>query len=507
MAHSGQPEDAPYFQARRVGDSVVTEGTPSVRLGHQLASSEGLPAGNWVEWAWDGDTLTVINDRFRTYPLFYVADAQRVLVSPSMDALLALDVDRSLDIDAIAAFLTVGYYLGEDTPFRAIRALPPQAHMTWGPSGLQLASHYRRRVRRSISREQALEGAGELIRAAVRRRIPAGEPYDLPISGGRDSRHLMLELLDAGHRPARGVTAHHHPHVWGGDVPFAARLCAELGVPHLAVRPGPVVAEEWRKNRRTSYCADEHAWYGPVADALNGRISHTYDGLHGGTSMAIHHFYTPRLRRLSREGRFDQLAAHLGRKQHGQPRYAPLIAPEARSAFSAERATARIRAELERFADGPEPFLEMRFWGRSTRELNLPSTLFLHAVPAVFTPFMDPEYVDFMWSVPSEHVDETFHDELMERRFPERRSIPFRERVSPRPARSFLRELNRDLLAVLRTQSDGSLVDRRALLRRAAVGALSGSDWFAWGRRSALTTYLVQLEAIVAGRGPGSLPE
>jgi hypothetical protein len=65
--------------------------------------------------------------------------------------------------------------------------------------------------------------------------------------------------------------------------------------------------------------------------------------------------------------------------------------------------------------------------------------------------------------------------------------------------------MNRDLLDLLRHHSDGSLVDRGSLMRRAAIGAATGSDWFAWGRRAALTTYLVQLEGIAAGRSPTAL--
>jgi hypothetical protein len=65
--------------------------------------------------------------------------------------------------------------------------------------------------------------------------------------------------------------------------------------------------------------------------------------------------------------------------------------------------------------------------------------------------------------------------------------------------------MNQDLLALLRNHSDGSLVDRGALMRRAALGAAIGDAWFAWGRRAALTTYLIQLEAISRGRGPADL--
>ena len=110
-----------------------------------------------------------------------------------------------------------------------------------------------------------------------------------------------------------------------------------------------------------------------------------------------------------------------------------------------------------------------------------------------------------MLAVPSEHVDERFHDDIIALRFPRGNDVPYLEKPAPQPSRAFLRRTTRDLLALLRRHSDGSLVDRRALMRRAAVGAAVGDAWFAWGRRAALTTYLVQLEAIVAGKGPADL--
>ena len=241
-----------------------------------------------------------------------------------------------------------------------------------------------------------------------------------------------------------------------------------------------------------------------MADELNGRVSHTYDGLNGSTAMA-REYYSAKVRKLDASKRLDELAAHLGRKHRGQPRFAPLIAPDARAALSGERAAARIRAELEDFSLEPEPFLASRFWSRTMGELNLTSTLMLSDVPAAYTPFMDPDLVAHMWAVPTEHIDEAFHDDVIAVRFPSGNDVPYRPRTMPQPSRAFLREVNRDLRDLLRSQSDGTLVDRRRLLLRTTVGAAIGDGWIAWGRRAALTTYLVQLEAIVSGRGPADL--
>jgi hypothetical protein len=503
MGFAWLPDAPPYVRVQLVGGVAQVQGRSDVELGHRVDLGDGrLPGGNWAAWRWDGQALSVETDRYRGYPLYYAADDRACSVSPSIDALLALGAARELDLDAIAAFLSLGYFAGEDTAFSAIRAMPPAGRLTWRPGSIELTSDRARRPAPQGTREEALRTTAELVRTAVRRSIPAGGSYRLPISGGRDSRHLLLELLDAGHRPTAGVTAHHHPHVWGGDVPYAADLCGALGIPHEVVSPGPLVADEWRKNRMTSYQADEHAWYPAVADALNGHTDHTYDGLNGSTAFA-RDYYTPKMQRLSGAGQLADLARQLGRRHRGQPRYLPLLAPAMRGELGAERAAARIERELQRFADEGDPYLAFRFWSRTVNELNLPSTLMLSAIPAAYTPFMDPDVVEFSWTIPSRHIDDRFHQEVIDLRFPQHAHLPYRPKTRPQPSRPYLRQVNRDLAGLLRHRSNGSLVDRRALLRRTALGSITGDDWITWGRRSALTVWLIQLEGIVAGSGPG----
>lgn len=455
-----------------------------------------------MEWRWDGEAFTVTNDRYGGFPVYYAITDTSISISPSINVLLERGVSRELDMEALSAFLAVGYYFGSDTPFRNIRALPPATTMIWRQGILTLTSRPSRAQRVEMSRSEAIDGAVELVRSAVGRSIPDTDEYVMPISGGRDSRHLMLELIRRGHPPSLGVTAHHHALDWGGDPPFAARLCAELGVAHKVVSPGALVPEEWRKNQMTSYCADEHAWYLPVADELSGNTSHSYDGLNGSTSLS-RNYYPARAQKLSRAGKWDELAAWMGKKdEQRRPRFSSLISRDVSDALNGEQATARIRRELQRHLDTPEPFLAMRFWNRTIRELSLPSSALLGSVPSVYTPYMDPEWVRFAWSIPNEHIDALFHNDIIARAFPAESQIPYLSSTKPVLGRHFMRKVNRDLLSLLRHASDGSLVGRAGLMRRAALGSVTGSDWFAWGRRASLTTYLVQLESLVAGGRP-----
>ena len=228
-------------------------------------------------------------------------------------------------------------------------------------------------------------------------------------------------------------------------------------------------------NRITSYLTDENAWYLAVADELTGTTSHTYDGFNGSSTLS-HPSYVGSQRRLSEARQWAQLGGDL--------------------------VAARIRRELELHLGAPSPTLSLRFYSRTIREFNLTWSAMLGAVPITYTPFMDPELIRFVWPVPLEHVDHGFHDDVIARAFPEWAAIPYRPKEQPRPTRAFMREVNRDLLHVLRECADGSLLDRAALSLRTALGAVRGDSWMIWDRRASLTTYLAQLEAIVSGRGP-----
>jgi hypothetical protein len=285
---------------------------------------------------------------------------------------------------------------------------------------------------------------------------------------------------------------------WGGDAPYAARLCAELGVPHRILEPGPLIAAEVRKNRMSSYGADEHAWYLPVVDALAGGTARSYDGLGGG--LLLHRdFMTRSVRRLQAAARWDELAESLGKRDHGRPRFEAIIRPSKRSVLTADRAAARIRRELERHLGADDPYLSFTIWNRTIREVALAPTAMLGSVTTVHTPLMDPDFVEFGASIPAELASTDLHDDVIARAHPQAAAIPYLPKQRPNPGRSFMRRVSRDLLRLLRNGSDGSLVDRERLVVRAAIDSVAGGGWYAWGRRAALVAYLVQLEGLAPG--------
>ncbi|EFE66073.1 LOW QUALITY PROTEIN: conserved hypothetical protein, partial [Streptomyces viridosporus ATCC 14672] len=215
------------------------EGDGEARLGHPLTGDHldpGPPAeGVFAGWRWDGERLVARNDRYGVCPLFYRAGGGSLALSPDPLALLPEDGPVELDHDALAVFLRTGFFLAEDTAFAQVRALPPAATLTWDTGGLRLRSDGPPRPGAAAMTEaQAVDGFVDLFRASVARRLP-GEPYDLPLSGGRDSRHILLELCRRGAPPRRCVSGAKFPPDPGADARVAAALAGRLGLPHTVV--------------------------------------------------------------------------------------------------------------------------------------------------------------------------------------------------------------------------------------------------------------------------------
>ena len=88
----------------------------------------------------------------------------------------------------------------------------------------------------------------------------------MPLSGGKDSRHLLLELHAARCYPDACITVKHYPPRPNADADIAAEITAALALPHVILDPpADRVEAEWAKNRAIGLCSYEHVQYWPMA--------------------------------------------------------------------------------------------------------------------------------------------------------------------------------------------------------------------------------------------------
>lgn len=478
-------------------------------FGEGIARIERV-VGHSVEWQWDGRKLTVRSDRFGFQPLFYHASGQQIIVSESLEAVVRAGAPREYDEVALAVFLRLGYFVGNDTPFRGVRTLPPDCVLAWTDGELTL-----RRTTRppqatiGVDRTKAIDGFIERFRETIRELIEPAERAVVPLSGGRDSRHILLELLHQGHPPAMTLTLRDVPPRYVDESVVARQLATAAGLPHRTIDPPRgMLKRELRRNRLTHFCADEHAWLLPVADAIRGHYDTIYDGLSGGVVAAGNHLSRERLRAI-RKGRYEALAEEL----LGPERRLTFVLPaDVRRRLTRAKARRRVAEELKRHADRVNPVSEFIFMNRIRREIALTAFAILSDSARVKTPFIAPDLVEYMFSLPPEYfLDHTFHTEAIHRTYPSFADIPFQTEIGRAGVRGYSRypaiqKIKRRLLSTrharqfvgdiyryARQESDPPLADPRLLPLGLAYDYLLMAGYAGVGT---LSIYLNQLDQL-----------
>ena len=486
VGHIGERDfsHAPYFHARKVGDHFETTGLSSCFLGHKLPRpNSAKPDGVFAEWSWDGSRLCVRNDRYGFYPLYYYTRDGEIALSPSIARLLALGAPPEFDEAGLAVFLRLGFFIGEDTPFRAIRAVPPEAKFEWREGQLQVSGQLAlgKPQPQQLKRDQAIDAYIALFEAAIRRRLPEGEDFAVPLSGGRDSRHILLELCKLDFRPKFCVTAQSSLPLSSQDVEMASKLAKALNVEHVVLdQSESILEEEIRKNYDTHFCTDEHTWFLPIAYYLKGKVRTVYDGI-GGDVLSEAVSLTAERLALFESGRFTALAEHFfntkdapshlsttdlelkggascpakvekERATTSEIFLAHLLPPEQYRRLGRDLAVSHLVPELRRHANAPNPVGSFRFWNRTRREIALSPYGILSEVPHVFSPYVDHDLYDFLTSLPpSILLNREFHTETIRRAYPSYAHIPYASETSsvenPRLARRFARDTIRYTLA------------------------------------------------------------
>ena len=458
--------------AATAGAIRIAAGTASARgvlaclAGHRIVTRNGAD-GIYAGWTWNGESLDVHQDRYGFFPLFQSAGPEGTQLSTDLVQLLAPGTPRALDLDALAVFLRLGFFVGDDTPFTSIRAVLPPRHPV-------APAH--------PSRRSAIEGFIDLLRQAVRRRLPAA-PFVLPLSGGRDSRHILFELTRAGCPPARCVTVRHFPPRGNDDVEVAAALCERLRIPHVVLdQPGDRVEAERRKNLRTHLCTEEHAQFLVLADYLKSATAVTYDGI-AGDVLSQSGYMHPALLDLFRRGNARIVAEFILAGQGNvvsEAALSQLVAPRWRRELARERAVARLEREVATHFGAVNPIASFYFWNRTRREIALAPFGLLRDI-VTYAPYLDRDLFDFLASLPPElTIDRTLHSEAIAIAFPEHEEVGYERKTVARAGQARQRRLARALMRILAASGSRGLLNRRGLTPSLGWTAVTGSADRLW---------------------------
>ncbi len=175
--------------------------------------------------------LLLARDRLGIKPLYYAWDGRRLCFGSELRALLELgQVERRVDGEALADYLTYGYVPYDRALIAGVRKLPPGHLLTADLNArtVEVRSYWDVEYTGQIAdRDEATEGLSELLDTVVAEHLVADVPLGLFLSGGVDSTAVLTKMRKAASTvEAFGIgfdTGH------GGELPQARETAAFLG--------------------------------------------------------------------------------------------------------------------------------------------------------------------------------------------------------------------------------------------------------------------------------------
>lgn len=472
-----------WIRVARGPSGPVADGDLSCDAGHRIQLADGGLDGIYAGWRWTGRDVIIEQDRYGFFPLFEWTLGDARVVSTSLVTLLQRGAPAIFDVDALAVFTRVGFFVGADTPFQSVRAvLPPPLP----PRRLEIA------------RAEAIDGFIDLFRASIERRLPSA-PFVMPLSGGRDSRHILFQLRDARHPPAACVTVRHFPPRANDDELIARELCETLSIEHRVMsQPRDRASIERAKNVQTHFCTDEHAQFMVLASHLREHTRETYDGI-AGDVLSQSTYLRPEVHELFTRRDFEGVARFVldgyGTTMTDRA-LERVLAPALYRQLSRERAVARLATEIARHADAANPVGSFFLHNRTRREIAL-SPFALMSGLTTYAPYLDRDLFDFLSALPAELLmDRALHTDAITRAWPQYARIPYERKALTRDDRWAQRRLAAALArAATRGTSDG-VIRSGALLPPLVATIADGASHRLW--HATLMLYLDQIAALRA---------
>jgi asparagine synthase (glutamine-hydrolysing) len=416
----------PFVAISRGEDGALKiSGTPLWTMGSADREPIGQVSARWS--ISDGELVAEV-DWSGMANLFYYATPDRVMVSTSPLVLIAEGAPGEWDSGALAVFRYLGYFIEETTPFRAMKVLPPGGRLTWRDGRLQVSGGRPVWTAEPVSHAAAIEEFQRKMRDSIRACIEAAKgEIVVPLSGGRDSRHILLEMHAQNRLPSRCVTVNRAAHRLDHEARAAAEIAAATGVEHVLIPPPPgLFAAGLQTLVVTHLCSDEIAELTALRRYAIRHPSTYFDGIAGDILTRNKAFTNETCHKLSTSGAFSELAEQLCES------IAKIIGrPCDKSSSDYKEAVQRIAETLSRHASAPDPYTSFLFWNRTRREIALSPHRQLMTAREVFCPYLDPHLAQFLGSLPFAVTSSGhFHDDAIEAHYPLASTVSYADKPS-----------------------------------------------------------------------------
>lgn len=422
---SGRYAPVTHFFYRQ--NQLQVEGCATALCGYRFADGEGI----FNHWQVKDNSAEISNDYFGFRPLYYKAAPGHLWLSEDINALI--EPGEPVNYAALAVFLRSGDFLAQHTAFANIQTLAPNSSVRFDQQGMHSAVRAKLSAAAVYPDITALKQAyKECFSDSVRKLSALTKHADVvvPLSGGRDSRHILLELHAQRYPALRAVTIKHQPPKSNEDFQVASLLATHLGVSHQALAQQlPYHQAELTKNTLTSYSALEHAWFLPLAQYLGDTQSHfVFDGVGGDVLATGSARLTAQRHALALKGSWEALADEL----LGPEGYLPaMLSPELAKRLSREVALEQLTCELSVFAGAANPVAQFYFWHRARRTIGSSAFGLLGRQATTLAPFLDTKLYALQADIPAEfflqHGSLMLHDAIIAESYPRSAHIRYED--------------------------------------------------------------------------------
>lgn len=195
-------------RGHRFASRCDTEILPHLYEEHGVAFAERL-RGKFGIVVWDGRErrAVVARDRLGVKPMYWAQAGDLVVFASELKSLLASGlVEPELDLEAIDAYLALGFVPGPRTPLVGVSKLMPAHRLVIDPSGVRVQRYWEHPVPnpdRSIGIEEHAERLLAGLDEAVRLRLMSDVPLGAMLSGGLDSSLIVALMARASSAPVR----------------------------------------------------------------------------------------------------------------------------------------------------------------------------------------------------------------------------------------------------------------------------------------------------------------
>ena len=258
LSYNGEIYNAPELRAELESRGAGFRGHSDTEVLLEACAAWGVERaakrliGMFAFALWDRveRSLYLVRDRMGIKPLYYSATPERFSFASELTGLRAHPgFDRTIDPDAVEAFLALDYIPAPHSIFRAARKLEPGAVLRVSaevPAEVEttpywtLAEAAQRGAadRFAGSFEEAADELERLLADAVKRRMASDVPLGAFLSGGIDSSAVVALMQKQSAQPVRTFSIGFEEPAYD-EAPHARAVAGHLGTDHSEHRLAP----------------------------------------------------------------------------------------------------------------------------------------------------------------------------------------------------------------------------------------------------------------------------